>query len=1065
MVFGDRGGLAANWIGKVTIAQAAIHTPPRAPVVWPVQVGTVPLLASAFQTRPELRHAVEATGESHTPRALTQVLSGGGGVGKTQLAAASAHQALAEGTELVVWVDATETERVIALYARAAQQVQAAGAQGLDAEADARAFMEWLATTSRSWLVVLDDITDPEDIGEWWPAGRPGGRRVVATTRRRDTLLSGSGRMIVNLGAYTPAQAVAYLRERLTDMRATHLLDDTAEELAQELGHLPLALAHAAAYVINEDVSCAHYLQRFADRRSSLSKLLPRQADTEGYGRPVTTALLLALDAAQKCEPVGLATPAIRLAAHLDTAGHPADLWATSAAIDYLTAQRPPLAGAEPVDVDTEQARAALRLLHRYGLITCDSIAGPRAVRLHTLTARAARETTPASDTPATVRAAADALAEIWPEADHTDPDLTAVLRANTDTLTTHAADVLWSPDGHSVLYRAGVSLITVRLYAAAITHWQRLATDSERLLGHDHADTVSARVGLGMGYVLAGRSDEALPLLERTVAENEQLPAASRLLGARMLLALCYQLAGRSDEALPLLERAVTESEQLLDATGILGARMLLAFCYQPAGRSDEALALMERAVADCEQSLGPDNPHTLRARMIMALYYCQAGRTDEALILMLERVVADCEQLLGPDNPDTLGARMVMGLCYCQAGRTDEGVTLMERAVADCEQLLGPDHVTTLGVQGGLVDTYWEAGRTDEAIPLLERVVADYEQALGPGRLTTWKLRANLAVWYWEAGRTDEGVTLMERVVASYEQLLGPDHRDTIGARMVLGLYYQEVGRTDEALADFTRAIELDPDDSAAVAGRGLTCLRMGRFDEALADFTRAIELDATYAWAVADRGETYLRMGRFDEALADLTRAIELDATYAWAVANRGETYLRMERFDEAEADFTRAIELDPDDSAAVAGRGLTYQLLGRFDEALADFTRAIELDPDEGVWHYQIAVTLRLLARPEEHEHWRRAEEIFAAQAAEGVGSARARGNLFILHCAVPDWEEAAGQLDRFLHTVPGRGLVREALDDLRELQELLNVAPERLEPLRGRLEDALAETNT
>ena len=52
------------------------------------------------------------------------------------------------------------------------------------------------------------------------------------------------------------------------------------------------------------------------------------------------------------------------------------------------------------------------------------------------------------------------------------------------------------------------------------------------------------------------------------------------------------------------------------------------------------------------------------------------------------------------------------------------------------------------------------------------------------------------------------------------------------------------------------------------------------MDRYEEALADFNRAIDLDPSYAWALANRGETYRRMERYEEALADLTRAIDLN-----------------------------------------------------------------------------------------------------------------------------------------------------------------------------------------
>ena len=101
--------------------------------------------------------------------------------------------------------------------------------------------------------------------------------------------------------------------------------------------------------------------------------------------------------------------------------------------------------------------------------------------------------------------------------------------------------------------------------------------------------------------------------------------------------------------------------------------------------------------------------------------------------------------------------------------------------------------------------------------------------------------------------------------------------------------GKSYRERGRYDEALADFTRAIELNPDDDSAIASRGETYRLSGRYDEALADFNRAIELNPDYAWAIASRGETYRDMGRYDEALADFNRAIELDPDYAWAITS--------------------------------------------------------------------------------------------------------------------------------------------------------------------------------
>jgi tetratricopeptide (TPR) repeat protein len=153
-------------------------------------------------------------------------------------------------------------------------------------------------------------------------------------------------------------------------------------------------------------------------------------------------------------------------------------------------------------------------------------------------------------------------------------------------------------------------------------------------------------------------------------------------------------------------------------------------------------------------------------------------------------------------------------------------------------------------------------------------------------------------------------------------------------------------------DALADFNRAIDLDPDDARAISKRGETYREMGRYGEALADFNRAIDLHPALEWlewAIANRGETYRRMGRYGEALEDLNRAFDLNPDSTWSIRSRGVTYREMGRYGEALEDLNRVIELDPDDAWAISSRGQTYQALKRYGEAFADFNRAVELDP--------------------------------------------------------------------------------------------------------------------
>ncbi|MFF0381558.1 tetratricopeptide repeat protein [Streptomyces sp. NPDC004286] len=703
---GAGGGIEGSALGENSqVANIHFHeAPATAAVAWPVEIGPVPTLASAFQPRRKLRERVEGARANGGTVVLTQVLSGGGGVGKTQLAAACACDAVAEGYDLVVWAAATEAQQVITQYAQAAARV---GVAGRDPEGDARLFLEWLATTSRRWLVVLDDVTDPAVLTSWWPASRTGSGWVLATTRLKDARMTGGGRTRIDIDVYTPEEARAFVSARLTGEGMGHLLDAQVDELAAALGHLPLALSHATAYMINEELTCTAYLALFTDHRTSLEQALPESADTEGYGRQITTTLLLSLEAAQAADTTGFATTALRLVSLLDPSGHPHALWSAPPLLDCLA----------PDEASPDQAHKALRLLHRYALITCDTRAEPRGVRIHALTARAVREGIPEARLPALAVAAADALVDIWPDPDEFLPELAAALRANTDFLVEHSYDFFWDSGGHPVLFRAGDSLRRTGLVEPTLAYWRKAAAACESSLGDGHPTTLAARNSLATSYRDAGWAEEAIGLQEQVVA------ASARIFG---------------DEH-----------------SNTLAARNNLASAYGRAGRHVQVVGLFEQLVAACERKLGAEHPSTLVARNNLATSYREVGRVEEAVVLQ-EQVVAAIVLLMGDEHPDTLATRNNLAKCYWGAGLTDKATALLERVVADWERLLSGQHPDTLTARNNLAVIYWADGRREEAVRILREVAGGFDRCLG-SRHPYSKLAHELLARYERESRSD--------------------------------------------------------------------------------------------------------------------------------------------------------------------------------------------------------------------------------------------------------------------------------------------------------------------
>ena len=278
------------------------------------------------------------------------------------------------------------------------------------------------------------------------------------------------------------------------------------------------------------------------------------------------------------------------LTAVLDHHGVPGAVLTSPAACSYI-AGRPSTAGG----ADQNMVRAAINNLAAVGLVTIDPASPVRTVQMHASVQAAVRAWLPQADLEQVALAAADALLETWPEGEG-GPQLDQALRDCTATLRANDGGMLWKPEAHPLLFRAGLSLENSRLADAAIAYWQSMLATSTRLLGPAHANAVVARDRLAAAYESAGRSAEAISVFQAALADRErnQGPEHPETIAARGHLAHAYQSAGRPADAVALYERTVTDSERLLGAGHpvTLGSRASLAEAYQTAGRQQDAIS-----------------------------------------------------------------------------------------------------------------------------------------------------------------------------------------------------------------------------------------------------------------------------------------------------------------------------------------------------------------------------------------------------------------------------------------------------------------------------------------
>ena len=426
----------------------------------------------------------------------------------------------------------------------------------------------------------------------------------------------------------------------------------------------------------------------------------------------------------------------------------------------------------------------------------------------------------------------------------------------------------------------------------------------------------VSARLALAYYQWSTGSAEAAETQFKEALALDPKHPTANRM------LALFYLGSNRSKDAEAPLRTMVE--------TGDSGSTLTLADLYTRTGRADQARPLYE--------TLRKDKLYRATVVTRLAGIDGAAGQYDKAyaaleeelkrqpsnidLLLMKARLLLsqtrlpEAEQVAAAAvdaNKDSAAAHYLLGRAQAARAKNEEAIKSFNEAIRLNPRATAPE------LQ--LAQLMLVTGKADAALRHAERV-----RKVEPANYEARVAIATSLIGKRELTKADVEV-----------QSLVKDFPQSATAHALQGTL--AVLRRDGpgALRAFDRALQLDPENLHALAGRVSIDLQLKRPAEGRARLARALEQKPKDAGVLVLAARFEGSMGDTAAAERYLRRAIEANPTLIEAYSMLGGLLMRQRRLDEARAEFQLLAERAHDPTSAKTMVGVIFDIQKRSEES--------------------------------------------------------------------------------------------------------------------------------
>jgi tetratricopeptide (TPR) repeat protein/CO dehydrogenase nickel-insertion accessory protein CooC1 len=765
---------------------------------------------------------------------VAQALYGLGGVGKTQVALEYAHRFMSD-YDLVWWVPSERAEEISLALAQLAQKMSLNVSDNV-AEAAEAALEELRRDTTPHWLLIFDNADDPKQLEPYLPTGVG---HVLITSRNQAWTHSAEP---LEVDVFSREESVAHLLRHIPQLD----LED-ARQVADALGHLPLAIEQASAWLEETGMSARAYVDELATQSAKILGL----NQPPGYQMPVVATWNLSFERLKERSPA--AVRLLQLCAFLSPGPISMDLL-------YSDEMNESLLPFDATLTEKLMLGRVIRDISRFALVKVDQ--GSNSLQIHRLVQAVIRsqmsdeEQVEARHEVHKILVGArprqgepddpsnwSAYDIIWP---HLDPSQAEECNdARTRQLLIDWVRYQWKrgefeaclslakrlengwtsqlgADDQQTLYLQFNMANVLRSegrFSEAREMDEYVVERQREVLGPHHPYTLMTAGGLGADLCALGDFEEALDYYRDAYESfkdqfGEDNP---RTLAAAHNLACSMRLVGNYHEARTLDEETLDRQRRVLgtDHPNTLLSAASLAHDMRTVGRFRDSVDLLRTTWERYCAVLNEEMPETLRAAASLAVSLRKAGEQTEAMTLQQD-TYERYKRRYGSESPDTQSCALNLACDYAAVDDMPRALDLVGDVIAAYQSSLGHDHPNSLVAANNLACYYRCIGRLTEALELAEETMRRMQERMGEKNPLTLSCSVNLANCLADSGDLAAAIHRQRETMAQLRETLGPEHPDTLICEANLAVTIRTSGRGTEAeelksrvLSDFNRIL----------------------------------------------------------------------------------------------------------------------------------------------------------------------------------------------------------------------------------------------------------------